>query len=184
MQYKYKFLIPIIFLFLGCSSTSSYYILSDIKPQKLYKHMYLSIGVEKVEVPKYLFKRELAVATTDNKITFDAYSQWAEDMDEALTRRVIGTLQKLYSNPNIYPYPWGVDKQPRYKLHINITRFIAKGGYVYIDANYRIEDTKTQRQHSYLYSNHILLKSNDADTIVQTMDSAIEYLIKDIAKKI
>jgi cholesterol transport system auxiliary component len=168
----------------GCGATSSYYILSDIKPQQTYKHMTSSIGVEKVEVPKYLFKRELAVATSDNKVTFDSSSEWAEDMDEALTRRVIGTLQKLYNNPNIYPYPWGVDKQPRYRLHINITRFIAKGSYVYIDANYRIEDTKTQRQHSYLYSNHILLKSKNPDMIVKTMDSAIEYLIQDIAKKI
>jgi cholesterol transport system auxiliary component len=181
---KTKIMIPFVAMFLvGCGS-SSYYVLSDIHPQHSQITSNISIGVEEVEVPKYLFKRELAIATTNNKVTFDSNIQWAEDMDEAITRRVVGTLQQKFRNPNIDKYPWGLDSIPKLILHINITRFITKGNEVYLNATYRITDTKTNKTKSYLYNKSIHLQNTNTDNIVSAMDKLIEYMIDDIARKI
>jgi len=181
---KTKIMIPFVaMLLVGCGS-SSYYVLSDIHPQHSQITSHISIGVEEVEVPKYLFKRELAIATTNNRVKFDSNIQWAEDMDEAITRRVIGTLQQKFRNSNIDKYPWGLDSIPKFILHINITRFITKGNEVYLNATYRITDTKINKTKSYLYNKSIHLQNTDTDNIVSAMDRLIEYMIGDIARKL
>lgn len=181
---KTKIMIPFVTILLAGCGSSSYYVLSDIHPQHSYISSRISIGVEEVEVPRYLFKRELAIATTNNKVKFDSNIQWAEDMDEAITRRVVGTLQQKFNNPNIDKYPWGLDSVPRVILHINITRFIAKGDTVYLNATYRTTDTKTDKTKSYLYNKSIQIKDTNTDTIVTAMDRLIEYMIADIAKSL
>jgi len=177
-------LIPLAsFALLGCGS--SYYILSDIHPQSVQKTLHTTIGVEQVDVPKYLFKRELAyISNNSNEVIFDSNIQWAEDMNEALTRRVIGSLQQKFKNPNIYPYPWGMDTQPDIKLHINITRFIAKGNKVYLQANYRIENLSNHKIKSYLFDTVVATDTNKYQNIVNAMDIAFEKLIGDISQKI
>jgi cholesterol transport system auxiliary component len=181
---KTKTIIPLAILLLSGCGSSSYYVLSDIHPQYSYKTSHISIGVEDVEVPRYLFKRELAIATTTNKIEFNPHAKWAEDMDDALTRRVVGSLQQKFQNPNIDKYPWGLDSIPRVVLHINITKFIAKGDIVYLNASYRITDTKTNKTKAYLYNKTLHINSTNANVVIDTMDKLIEYLINDIAKKI
>jgi len=73
---------------------------------------------------------------------------------------------------------------PRVILHINITRFIAKGDTVYLNATYRTTDTKTDKTKSYLYNKSIQIKDTNTDTIVTAMDRLIEYMIADIAKSL
>ena len=167
----------------GCGATSSYYILSNVHDTSAIKHSNISVGVEKVEVPKYLFKRELATLSSNNQVEFIPDVQWAEDMDEALTRRVIGSLQKRWHNPNVSSYPWGVDKQPTAILHINITKFIAQNSKVYLDATYRITNTKTSYSKSYMFDTQVALQDSNPESIVSSMDKAVERLIDDIARR-
>jgi len=168
----------------GCGATSSYFILSNVHNISSIKHSSLSVGVQKVEVPKYLFKRELAILSSNNQVEFISDVQWAEDMDEALTRRVIGSLQKRWHNPNISSYPWGVDKQPTAILHINITKFIAQNGRVYLDATYRITNTKTSYTKAYMFGTYIIIPDNKPSSIVLSMDNAFEKLIDDMVRHI
>ena len=71
-----------LFMFSGCvSSSSSYYVLSMAhQPSTVYQNK-KSIGVEKIIVPGYLYKREIAVAQSTNKITLLGNAVWAEDLD-------------------------------------------------------------------------------------------------------
>jgi cholesterol transport system auxiliary component len=182
-----KHIVSILFVLLlfGCGG-SKYYILSDIKSQTT-KGSYLfdnSIGVEKIDVPKYLFKRELAYLKSSNEIAFLSDTEWAEDMDEALSRRVVGSLQKIFHNPNISAYPWGVDTQPEYILHIGITKFIAFNNRVYLYATYRILDTKRDRVKSYIFDKSLPMSDNKPSTIIATMDKIFEEFIWDIAHRI
>jgi cholesterol transport system auxiliary component len=168
----------------SCGTTSSYYILSNVQNTAVLKYINLSIGVEKVEVPKYLFKKELAILSSNNQVKFRSDVQWAEDMDEALTRRIIGSLQKKCQNPNISSYPWGITKQPSIVLHINITKFIAHNGKVHLDATYRITKTKTAYTKAYIFNTQVTISDTQSSSIVSSMDSAIEKLINDIVMHI
>ena len=119
----------------GCIS-SNYYVLSTAsQPSVIYTYKNQVIGVEKITVPKYLFKREIAVAKSASQIIFLDGAVWAEDLDAGLTHRLIGFLQKKFNQPSVFVYPWGVDKQPTIKVKVHVTRFIAQGDRVYLDAN-------------------------------------------------
>jgi len=167
----------------GCVS-SNYYVLSTAsQPSVTYTHKSRVIGVEKITVPKYLFKREIAVAKSASQIIFLDGAVWAEDLDAGLTHRLIGFLQKKFNQPSVYAYPWGTDKQPSIKVKVHVTRFIAQGERVYLDANWEVENMKSHRRSAKLFSTTVPTK-NDASSIVDAMDRAFGKLEEDVARGI
>ncbi|HHD79246.1 MAG TPA: membrane integrity-associated transporter subunit PqiC [Epsilonproteobacteria bacterium] len=180
-----KILLPLTMTMLlsGCLS-STYYVLSTTsQPKQTYNYSKLVIGVEKVTVPEYLFKREIAVADSSSKIRFISHASWAEDLDAGLTQRLIGFLQKKFNAPNVYAYPWGVDKQPNKKVKVQISRFIAQDNHVYLDANWQVENMKTGKVKAKLFST-IVSTSGDANDIVASMDKAFAQLEETVANGI
>jgi len=178
-----KILYPLAatFALTGCFS-SHYYILSTAsQPVQTYAHSSVVIGVEKVSVPEYLFKREIAVAESSHQIRLLSNASWAEDLDAGLTQRLIGFLQKKFSNPNVHHYPWGTDKQPSKKVKVQISRFIAQGDKVYLDANWQVENMKIGKTKARLFSLTVPTTDN-ADDIVSAMDSAFSQLEETIAQ--
>jgi len=171
-----------LFLFGGCAGSSSYYVLSNAShPKHHFTAHPGTIGVEKVRVPRYLFKREIAVAKSSHEIVFLSGAQWGEDMDEGLTRRLIAYLRHSFNQPDVFAYPWGMDSQPDVKVRVDITRFIAQNGSVYLDANWYIENMHTGRKHSRLFSTRVKV-GNDAESIVSAMDQAFSQLESALAK--
>ena len=183
--HKYhKILLPIIALFglNGCLSTSSnYYVLSVASnPSTVYKISNMLIGVEKITVPAYLYKREIAIAQSNSQITLLGNASWGEDLDEGLTHRLIGFLQKKFRQPNVHAYPWGLNYQPTIKVSVQISRFIAQGNKVYLDAIWRIDNLKTKRRKARLFSTSVVTKS-DTESIVSSMDKVFSELEETIA---
>jgi len=169
-----------LLVFTGCS-VSNYYVLSTAsQPQKTYISKNQVIGVEKVTVPEYLFKREIAVAKSSSQVIFLDGSQWAEDMDTGLTHRLITYLQKKFRQPGVYAYPWGTDIQPEIKVKVQVTRFIAQGESVYLDANWEVRNMKTEKRILKLFSTTVPTKT-DASSIVDTMNRAFGQLEEEIA---
>lgn len=171
----------VLFIVSGCS-LANYYVLSTAsQPKVCYAHTNQVIGVEKVTVPKYLFKRELAVAKSSNQVTFLGGSQWAEDMDTGLTNRLIAFLQKKFKQPSVYAYPWGTDMQPDIKIKVQVTRFIAQGDSVYLDASWEVKNMRTEQRSLKLFSTIVPTKE-DASSIVDAMNRAFGQLEEDVAK--
>ena len=170
-----KILIPLIALFglNSClSSSSNYYVLSVAsQPTSVYTTSNMVIGVEKITVPGYLYKRDIAIAQSNSQITLLGNAQWGEDLDAGLTNRLIGFLQKKFNQPNVYAYPWGIDHQPNLKISVQVSRFIAQGDKVYLDATWSIENIKTKKRKAKLFSTSVSTKSN-TQNIVSSMDRA------------
>ncbi len=182
MKTKIAMILTLLFIY-GCGS-KGFYILSTVQnPQTIYKSRYKSIGVEKITLPQYLFKREIAVAKSSSQVTFIS-GVWAEDLDRGLTNRVIGYLQKKFNIPNVKAYPWGTDKQPNLIVQIQITRFIAQGDKVYLYANWKVENTSSGKSISKLFNTTTPTDSKDEANIVASMDSAFGELEDDIARGI
>jgi len=183
-MYYFKILLPLIALFglNGCvSGSSSYYVLSVAsQPAKVYPSSKMTIGVEKVTVPGYLYKRDIAIAESNSQIKLLSNAQWGEDLDEGLTSRLIGFLQKKFNQPNVYAYPWGINHQPTIKVSVQITRFIAQGDKVYLDATWSIENMKTKRRKARLFSTSVPTKS-DTQSIVSAMDRAFAEFEETVA---
>ncbi len=178
---KLLFTLGVLLTVSGCT-LKNYYVLSTAsQPKKVYPYRSQVIGVEKVEVPKYLFKREIAVAKSSNHVIFLEGSAWAEDMDTGLTRRLISFLQKKFKQPGVYAYPWGTDGQPDIKIHVQVSRFIAQEGTVYLDASWEAREMRTDRRVLKLFSATVPT-NEDAGSIVNTMDSAFAQLEEEIAR--
>jgi len=170
-------------LFAGCSLKSHYYVLSNpsnvTSPQRLRG---VSIGVEKVEVPEYLFKREIAVSNSSSEVYFLSDAEWAEDLDEGATRRLIAYLQKRFEQPHVYTYPWELDKQPDVKIKVQISRFIAQKGKVYLDASWEVKDLKRGKTVARLFHKEVPADDGSPRGIVSAMDRAFGYLEEEIAR--
>lgn len=166
----------------GCTASNNYYMLSMPKqPTRTYMRSDVRIGVEKVSVPNYFSKRQLAVVKSSSQISFIESAVWAEDMNAGLTSRLIGFLQKKFRQPEVYAYPWDTDKQPDVKVKVQVTRFIAQGDRVYLDANWEVENMRTQKRIAKLFSTSVVTNS-DASSIVDAMHRAFGELEEDIAK--
>lgn len=173
---------PVLFSLSGCVSSSNYYVLSVAsQPTTVYANESRSIGVEKVIVPGYLYKREITVAKNPNQISLLSGAVWGEDLDAGLTQRLIGFLQKKFNQPNVYAYPWDTDRQPNIKVKVRVTRFIAQEDRVYLDANWEVENMRTHKRRAKLFSTTALTKS-DANSIVNAMNRAFGELEEDVAR--
>lgn len=166
----------------GCMSTSSsYYVLSlASQPTQTFTNKNRIIGVEKVSIPDYLYKREIAVAKSSNQITLLGNAVWGEDLDAGLTNRLINFLQKKFNQPSVYAYPWGVARQPHVKVTVVVTRFIAQGDNVNLDANWEVMSLRTLKRKARLFSTSVAT-SGDVNSIVKAMNEAFGQLEEKVA---
>jgi cholesterol transport system auxiliary component len=165
----------------GCFSTSNYYLLSVAPTPKIfYQTQEKIIGVEKVTLPSYLYKRELMMATSTREVILLPNALWVEDLDIGLTHRIIAFLQKKFKQPNVYAYPWGVMRQVDIKVTLNITRFIVEQNTVYLEATWSLESLETKHRISELFS-ITFPSTNDSQSIVFAMDKAFASLEEAIA---
>ncbi len=179
-----KLLLTLFALFTlnGCMSNSNYYVLSVAsQPTTVYAHKNRVIGVEKVSIPAYMYKRQIAIAKSTSQIGFISGSEWGEDLDEGLTQRLISFLQKKFRQPRVYAYPWNTDSVPDKRVKVQITRFIAYGDRVYLDANWEVKNISSGRSRSRLFNTSVPTVSGDASSIVKSMDAAFGQLEESIA---
>ncbi len=174
--------ITALFMFSGCMSSSNYYVLSVAsQPSTVYAHKNRVIGVEKVTIPAYLYKRQIAIAKSSSQIGFISGSEWGEDLDEGLTHRLISFLQKKFRQPRVYAYPWNTDTLPDQRVKVQITRFIAYGDRVYLDANWEVKKLSPGRSRSSLFNTSVPTVEGNAASIVNSMDAAFRQLEESIA---
>lgn len=175
-------MLMILLSFNGCVTSGNYYVLSvSPQPAVYYANKNRSLGVKKVTIPDYLYKREIAVAKTSSHITLLSGAVWGEDLDAGLTERLISFLQKKFQQPNVYAYPWGLDRQPNIIVSLDITRFIAQGSKVYLDANWIVKDVASKKSKAKLF-NTTVATSSDAASIVDAMDKAFGQLEEEVAR--
>ena len=182
---KIFLILGILFGLQGCFSTSkNYYILSMIsQPSVVFKTQKNTIGINKVTVPGYLYKRDIAIAKSSSQITLLGDALWGEDLDTGLTNRLIGFIQKKFNQPDVFAYPWGVDRQPNIIVSAQITRFIAQGEYVYLDVRWSLEDAVHKRRKAKLFSTTVATKG-DVQSIVLAMDKAFGRFEETVARGI
>lgn len=166
----------------GCMSNSFYVLSTASQPTKTYAYSKQVIGVEKVTVPEYLFKREIAVAKSSSQITFLSDATWAEDLDAGLTLRLIVFLQKKFNQPHVYQYPWGLDTQPTKKVKVHMSRFIAQSNHVYLDATWEVMQIKTGDKKARLFSTQVAIGKYNSSAIVDAMDRAFSQLEEEVAR--
>jgi len=168
---------------LGCGTATKQYLLSaDTTQLVASRHKRIQIGVDKVTVPGYMEENKIAIRKSATEIVYrDAI--WAVPAAKSLTDSLIHSLQKKLSNPNVYLFPWDIEKERGKRVKVVINEFIYSHGIVTLDATYFIKRIGSSSKKSYLYTTHIA-SQNDTASIVQAMGKAFARLADEIGNRI
>ncbi len=161
-----------ILMLSGCVGSTQYYMLgSSTSTKKHYTKSLPVIGVEKISLPEYMLRGEVATQLSPTQIHYSTSDEWVEDMEDSLTQQMIVTIQKSFDHPNVYAYPWGLSKQAGIKIKIAINKFISYGDFVYLDATWKINDLRRGKEYSRLFSAKVP-SGRDTASVVAGMNVA------------
>ena len=169
----------------GCGGASKQYLLS-VSPASVShaSKRQVQIGVDKIIVPGYLEESQIAVQKGAGEISYRS-EIWAVPTAKALTSTLIRSLQKKFSNPSVYLFPWDVEKENGIRVKVTINQFIynSGNGSVSLEATYFVKRIGSSHKRSYMF-NTAVGSVADTPSIVQAMDAAFGRLIEEIGQKL
>ncbi len=173
-------LVGLMIILNGCGS-SRYFMLAEPSnaTAKHYNHQLPLVGVTKISIPEYMKQGKVAKQVSSTQIDYLDDDNWLEDMEASLTKQLIVNIQKGFDTPNVYAYPWGLSKQANLKVQVRINKFIAYGKYVYLDASYEINDLRSAKKYSKLFSTKVATQES-VQSIVSSMNIAFSKLSKSV----
>lgn len=82
------------------------------------------VGLDRIEVPSYLDRREIAVRTGDNELRFTGRNLWAERPTETLHRLLSLNIERQASIPmTVHGLPWPDHAEPEWVVHVLFESF-------------------------------------------------------------
>ena len=175
-------LVAIVFL-AGCGSSSYFLLTSPLTVKQYHSKRLPVIGIEKIVIPEYLQSGKVATQLSPTQINYSNTDMWAEEMDASLTKQLISFVQKSFNHPNVYGYPWELSQNAGLRVKVTISRFIAYGDSVYLDANWEFYDMRQKKHSSRLFSVKVP-SGQSVDSVVSSMNVAFEKLSEAIVKEI
>jgi len=168
-----------LFVLGGCGGPSKQYLLSvDHSRISPAAKRSIQIGVDKITVPGYLEESQIAVEKGPGEISYRR-EIWAVPTAKALTNTLIRALQKKFANPNVYLFPWDVERERGVRVKVSIQRFIYTQGSVVLEATYFIKRIGSSRKRSYMFRTAVP-SAEDTASIVEAMDRAFAALVEAI----
>ena len=82
----------------------------------------LRVGLKSVELAEYLKTRAIAVRHGSNELALDDYVRWAEPLDAAIGRMLLGSLETAPAVARVYPQPFPFDADRDCDLAVRILR--------------------------------------------------------------
>ena len=179
-----KTILSLFFLLIitGCGA-KEYYTLGDTSNILSKYRDNQIIAIKKVEIPKYLKDNAMVKQISPYQVVRLKNSNWLTPMQKRLTNVFINYLQKSLQNPNIYLYPWENKKETNKKISLKIKRFIAYKDNVILEASYQIDNLKTKKYKTKLFSTKIET-NEETEKMVEAMEKAYFKLIQEISKDI
>ena len=167
----------------GCGGASKQYLLS-VSPTSVShaSKRQVQIGVDKIIVPGYLEESQIAVQKGAGEISYRS-EIWAVPTAKALTNTLIRSLQKKFSNPSVYLFPWDVEKENGIRIKVTINQFIYSNGTVSLEATYFVKRIGSSHKRSYMFRTAVG-SAADTPSVVQAMDAAFGRLIEEIGRRI
>ena len=178
-------LVVLAFFLSGCGGSVQQYILSQPQQHghKIPKH-FGQIGVDTVQVPDYLSGNKIPIQSADGMLTFCSASMWATAPEKGLTHHAIAYLQQTFSTPDVYRYPWDIERKNGVRVRIALTHFVyvEQQKAVSLKASYFVESLMGHRRRSKLFSVVMPIHKGETPLIVKGMNQAFDRLLDDVAR--
>ena len=175
--------ILVLLILVGCGGASTQYLLSvDSAKISRRSHKNVQIAVDKVTVPGYMEESQIAIQKSGGEISYRS-EIWAVSTAKALTNTLIRSLQKKFSNPSVYLFPWDVEKETGIRIKVTINQFIYSNGKVSLEAPSFIKRIGSSHKQSYMFNTQVAAAADTA-SIVQAMGIAFGRLVEEIGQRI
>ena len=187
---KLLFLPLMLFLGYGCVSNSgsgiNYYLLTPSSSDgSVSAHRHLNIGIGPIELPEYLSRAHIFTQTGKTQLKSNKQHRWAGSLEKNFTDVLATNLGLQLQKSHIEIYPWDRPRLVDRQIVVHVTRFIAKGRNVYLDARWRVLDKQgNQRKVATARLQQTLDSSvadDDFDAIVSLMSDLVGELAHEIA---
>lgn len=187
---------PILFLCLviwglgGCASTepTQFFILTpslqaECLPLKAGDVREIAVGLGPIELPRYLDRPQIATHASRHELKYAEFNQWAEPLQDNITRVLSENLSHLLATDYIAVHPWPRSTPVAYQVVIQVTHFEgATGEHGRLTARWQIVDAQSQdelmRQTSRF---QVSAKTMEYRAIASAMSRALGDLSQDIA---
>ena len=104
------------------------------------------VGLERIEVPSYLDRREIVVRTGDNELRYTERHLWAERPSDSLQRLLSMDIERQASVAmEVHGLPWPDHSHPEWVIHLNIESFEGQespGTELLLEASWTVQSTQ------------------------------------------
>ena len=101
----------------------------------------VTVGVGPVSIPGYLDRTQMVTRDGAGQVQISPYHQWAEPLDQGITRVLVEGLAARIPTDRVAAFPWGGSMQQvlQYQVLVTIMRFDGQpGGTVVLDTRWRL----------------------------------------------
>lgn len=130
----------------GCAHTDPvrFYMLhalSDTETEKQVRatERDVPIVIGPVELRGYLDRPQIVTRVSMNELKISEFDQWAESLENNISRVLAENISILLSNEDVFVYPWKRSERTEYQVIIEVIQFDgALGGQVVLDTHWVI----------------------------------------------
>ncbi len=83
----------------------------------------ISIGLQNIELPKYLDSSKIVVRKNNNEITYSEFNRWSESLDISFNRVISSKLDNLLETKQVEIFPWSGNFKHDYFIKIKVSQF-------------------------------------------------------------
>lgn len=177
-------LLVLILTSCGRSKVAQFYVLNPVcaKPPGAHVYTHLHIGLSPIRLPAYLRRPEISMRYPPHKVQLEENNQWAEGLDQNISRVIRVNLNTLLPGSIVEVAPWDRIFHPNYELVIIIDDFVVDSlGVSNLRLQYLIyHDEKLIKKADRSY--HLGFQPVTIDAAVGSMNSNLTSLSLDLAK--
>jgi uncharacterized lipoprotein YmbA len=115
-----------VVVFSGCATTppTRFFVLSSSpnfkKVRKPEGGRCFAIGIGPVKLPEYLNQAEIVTRVTQNELRVDEFAQWAEPLEDNISRALAENLSSLLCTRSIAIFPWKGGIPIDYRIDVQV----------------------------------------------------------------
>lgn len=176
----------------GCNLTTSqlthFYVLTPLarsdRPQPIAgDRLELALGVGPVTLPRYLDRPQIVTRLDANRLDMAEFEQWAEPLQESVSRILAENLSLLLSTQQIEIFPWQQSARFDYQIEVTILQFESLSAKeAVLDARWVLYGAGgEEEQMRNAFTVNVPQEAKDYTSIVRAMSLALGALSRDIA---
>jgi uncharacterized lipoprotein YmbA len=183
-----------VVVFSGCASTppTRFFVLSPSpnfeKVRNREGGRCFAIGIDPVKLPEYLNQAEIVTRITQNELRLDEFAQWAEPLEDNISRALAENLSSLLCTRSIAIFPWKGGIPIDYRIDVQVIQMDGiLGKNALLDLTWSIKDG-TDRKKLPLVTKRSTYREptgrGDYGAFVSAQSRNLASLIREIAKTI